>query len=513
MTALLFSTWLVILFWQRVEHLHFADRLRESLADRAQVMSASMDIMLRAMRQFGGAISDSRLQTYLDELVNSRELVGVALVNRSMAVIAESGATGGVDPKELAQAGELWADGRASFLHAVDLGISTFGDKPRPREAFILPPPGEWPWQRSSQSDGDDRLRQTREELNRELRSLGATNLVETNLVETNATSAGVVGAGTTNGAVSWTRSSRRFPWRGVPMSEERRAEMLEKYGVYGAIFHLATGEISAAIDDDLWLRTIIVGFAFLAVAAAGLALFNQDRSEEIRSRLLRARVQNKHLAEMNLAAAGLAHETRNPLNLIRGMAQMITRDDSATETVRSRCADMIAEVDRVTGQLNEFINYSKPPDVQQGPVRLAELIDDVARPLSAELEDFGVTLKVDVGAVTVVADAKMLRQVIFNLLLNAVQAMKEGGSIRVFADTSGAGVRISVADDGPGVAPDHREKIFEPYFTTREKEGTGLGLAIVRQIVLAHGWEIEFQPNDPKGAIFRVYGMKPANS
>jgi len=102
-----------------------------------------------------------------------------------------------------------------------------------------------------------------------------------------------------------------------------------------------------------------------------------------------------------------------------------------------------------------------------------------------------------------------MLRQALFNLLLNAVQAVGRNGEIQVVTRREGATEAIlEVRDNGPGVPPERRTEIFKPYFTT-QKTGTGLGLAVVQQIVLAHGWEIECAANEPKGALFRISHLK----
>ena len=104
-----------------------------------------------------------------------------------------------------------------------------------------------------------------------------------------------------------------------------------------------------------------------------------------------------------------------------------------------------------------------------------------------------------------------MLRQALFNLLLNAIQAVAAGGEIQVVAEKRNATeALIEVRDNGPGVPPERRTEIFKPYFTT-QKEGTGLGLAVVQQIVLAHGWEVECLANEPQGAVFRITHLKLA--
>src|SRR5204862_8300434 len=108
-------------------------------------------------------------------------------------------------------------------------------------------------------------------------------------------------------------------------------------------------------------------------------------------------------------------------------------------------------------------------------------------------------------------ADEQLLRQALFNLLLNAIQAVNGAGEIQIFAQKSNASeALLEVRDNGPGVPADRRTEIFKPYFTT-QKTVTGLGLAVVQQIVLAHGWEIESLANTPKGAIFRITHLKLA--
>ena len=139
--------------------------------------------------------------------------------------------------------------------------------------------------------------------------------------------------------------------------------------------------------------RALIVGFAGVAALGVALALRNLGKSADLQFRLLRASEMNSHLREMNLAAAGLAHETRNPLNLIRGFAQMISLEAREAPKLRDHAAAIIEETDRVTVQLNDFINYSKPREVQPGPVRVAALVADVARTLLPDLEEKGLTL------------------------------------------------------------------------------------------------------------------------
>ncbi|HEU5397582.1 MAG TPA: ATP-binding protein, partial [Verrucomicrobiae bacterium] len=240
----------------------------------------------------------------------------------------------------------------------------------------------------------------------------------------------------------------------------------------------------------------------------AGLAWRNVSKTSELQIRLVRASELNSHLKEMNLAAAGLAHETRNPLNIIRGMAQMISKTD-APAALREKAASIVDETDKVTAQLNEFINYSRPREVRRARIALNATVTEVVRALNYDIDEKKIQVQVKMDSVSIEADEQLLRQALFNLLLNAIQAVGENGRIEFAVRKTGpAEAALEIRDDGAGVLPDQRQQIFKPYFTTHQK-GTGLGLAIVQQIVLAHGWEIECLPNEPKGAVFRISHLK----
>ncbi|HOB32593.1 MAG TPA: ATP-binding protein, partial [Verrucomicrobiota bacterium] len=234
--------------------------------------------------------------------------------------------------------------------------------------------------------------------------------------------------------------------------------------------------------------------------------------SSMLQLRLVRASELNTHLREMNLAAAGLAHETRNPLNIIRGMAQLIARKPDASPEIREQSKAIVEETDKITAQLNEFINYSRPREVRPTVLALNSVIHEVVRALSYDIEEKKIQLAVKGDAVSIEADEQMLRQALFNLVLNATQMLEENGVIEICAQRQSATeATLEVRDNGPGVSPENRTEVFKPYFTTQPK-GTGLGLAIVQQIVLAHGWEIECAENQPKGAVFRIRHLKIAS-
>jgi signal transduction histidine kinase len=296
-------------------------------------------------------------------------------------------------------------------------------------------------------------------------------------------------------------------------MDEKEYEKLVAQRGLHGFVVALSTESFRAAATRDFWLRSIIVLLASLSGLGAGVAWRNLVKSADLQIRLVRASEMNTHLKEMNLAAAGLAHETRNPLNIIRGLAQMISKQPETAPEIREKSNAIVDEADKVAGQLNEFINYSRPREVRRSTLALGSVVNEVVRALSYDLEEKKVVLHVRGEQLSIEADEQLLRQALFNLLLNAVQAVDGSGEIQVVAERrSVSEAALEIRDNGPGVPPERRSEIFKPYFTT-QKTGTGLGLAVVQQIVLAHGWEIECLPNQPKGAIFRITHLKLAGS
>jgi signal transduction histidine kinase len=256
----------------------------------------------------------------------------------------------------------------------------------------------------------------------------------------------------------------------------------------------------------------IIMSLATVAAFGSGLAWRNLAKSSELQLRLVRASEMNTHLKEMNLAAAGLAHETRNPLNIIRGLAQMISKQSGTAAEIQRKSREIIDEADKVAAQLNEFINYSRPREVHRAKLALGSVVNEVVRALTYDLQEKKISLQITGEQLSIEADEQLLRQALFNLLLNAIQAADGSGEIQIAAEKRNATEAVlEVRDNGPGVPPDRRTEIFKPYFTTQTK-GTGLGLAVVQQIVLAHGWEVECLANEPRGAVFRISHLKLAS-
>ena len=272
---------------------------------------------------------------------------------------------------------------------------------------------------------------------------------------------------------------NRRPPWlRG--MSEADFKALIARRELHGLVLAMSTENYRAICTHDLWLRCIIVFFAGISALGAGLAWRNIAQTAELQIRLVRASELNSHLKEMNLAAAGLAHETRNPLNIIRGQAQMISRLPDAPPEVREKSQIIMDETDKVTAQLTEFINYSRPREVRRAKIALTAAANEIVRTLNYDIEEKKMRVEVSGDPLAIEADEQLLRQVLFNLLINAIQAVGEGGQIQIYVRRASATeANLEIRDDGPGVPPENRAEIFKPYFTTHQK-GTGLGLAVV---------------------------------
>ena len=492
--AALVVVWALIASWQVVEHQRVRQAAQAALLNRSQDITGTLGLVLRSQRRWG-MVSQERLEPALRELVRSGEVISLALLNASGEVVVSAGAPLDFETQGLVKAGERWDPRSVTLVNLVDLGLA-FSDRGETNRPTILMPPRERENSSAPREEERERPRPERSE-RAEHRPEGAT-----------APPPFFTAAepGTTNrpDRSSWPRGR---PPRGL--DEAEYLELVERRGLHGLAIAMSTDTFRRTVNQDLWMRGVIGLFAGVSVIGLGLAWRNLVTSSDLQMRLLRASELNTHLKGMNLAAAGLAHETRNPLNIIRGLAQLISKQNDASTEVRRKSREMIEETDRVTAQLNEFINYSRPREVRRTAVPLGPVVGEVARALTYDLEEKCIRLRVPEDLPVIEADEQLLRQALFNLLLNAVQAVERGGDIEVAGwKLTSNGAVLEIRDNGPGVLEANRKEIFKPYFTTHQK-GTGLGLAVVQQIVLAHGWEIEYVPNEPRGAIFRISHLK----
>ncbi len=249
-------------------------------------------------------------------------------------------------------------------------------------------------------------------------------------------------------------------------------------------------GEIRNRAKDGsiYWVDSTIVPFLdqdgrpwqFLAVRAD---ITERKRHEQT----LREQGALVRLGEM---AAVVAHEVKNPLAGIAGAIQVIGNRLPAASPDRPVIAEILARIRALNATVEDLLIFARPRSPKLGPMPLLPLLNGSAALLARDPQGAGIRLVLPAEDVMLAGDPELLKPVVFNLLLNAAQAMGGSGTIRVTTRRSAAQCSVAIADEGPGIAPELRDRVFEPFFTTKHR-GTGLGLAIARRVVEAHGGEV----------------------
>ncbi|MBW2265296.1 MAG: PAS domain-containing protein [Deltaproteobacteria bacterium] len=206
---------------------------------------------------------------------------------------------------------------------------------------------------------------------------------------------------------------------------------------------------------------------------------------------------RSRRLAALGRLAAGVAHEIRNPLSSIKGFATYFKERLENNPQDQDTAKIMIQEVERLDRVIGQLLEFARPSHLRTKPVRLADLIQHSLKLIEGDARARGVEVKAKISSdlPEIELDADRMSQVLLNLYLNSIQAMDEGGTIEVKAsrDDIKKYTKITISDNGKGIDPKDKERIFDPYFTTKS-DGTGLGLAIVHKIMEAHRGDIEVE-------------------
>jgi len=236
---------------------------------------------------------------------------------------------------------------------------------------------------------------------------------------------------------------------------------------------------------------------------AAGWVIVFQDLTEF--RRMEEAMRRSDRLAVVGGLAAGLAHEIRNPLAAMTGSVELLGGSAGLAESERQLLQVVRKEGQRLEALVRDFLSFAKPASPQLGSIDGRELVLETVELFRAEAERRGITVAVDAEAGLLLrADGPQMKQVLWNLLGNAADAMPAGGRIQVDLRQAGEQALLAVTDSGAGIADEDLARIFDPFFTTKER-GTGLGLAIVHRVVEAHGGRIAVQSEPGKGSTFSV--------
>jgi signal transduction histidine kinase len=265
--------------------------------------------------------------------------------------------------------------------------------------------------------------------------------------------------------------------------------------------------------------------------AAGSLVVRNLEYLSQVESTVRYSR----KLAALGRLSAGVAHEVKNPLNSMmihlellrqqfspapvggRGASRMAGVVDAVPPSVN--VSDALQHVDVIAGEIRRldevvqgFLKFTRPEDLKLQPVQLQSLFEEIVPIVRPEAERSGVALDIQCDtAPEVNGDPAMLRQAFLNLALNACQAMSEGGTLRIRCDTARKRrIAIDFSDTGVGIKPEHLQRIFELYFTTRAK-GSGIGLSMVYRTVQMHDGDIEVQSTPGKGTTFRILLPRPS--
>ncbi len=232
-----------------------------------------------------------------------------------------------------------------------------------------------------------------------------------------------------------------------------------------------------------------------------GLLVAFQDLTEfkALEEQLKRA----DRLAAVGRLASGLAHEIRNPLASISGSVQLLLEDDKVSAEDRQLMKIVVKEADRLSLLLSDFLNFARPAPLQMELIDIAALLDELLALLNASGQFQHVTIeKAYQGPIQMQVDPQKMHQVLWDLLINAGEAARPEGKIRVTVDSRKG--EIMVEDSGPGIAEEDRDKLFEPFYTTKDR-GTGLGLANVYANIEAHQGRIYVEPGSLGGARFII--------
>jgi two-component system sensor kinase FixL len=245
---------------------------------------------------------------------------------------------------------------------------------------------------------------------------------------------------------------------------------------------HLSVGELS--LDGEVKFTGIV-----------------RDLTERVS---LEVRLRDESgLVRIGELAAVLAHEVKNPLAAVSGAVQMLG-EHLPSEEDQEIVHEILRRLDGLSALMTDLLLYARPPRPRKAPLDLVDLVHALVAFFQADAAWREIDVSVDGSSAAMIGDAELLKVAVQNLLLNAAQAMSGRGHVRVRLQVSTTSVIVDVTDQGSGIAPEVREKLFTPFFTTKAR-GTGLGLAMVRRIAEAHGGQIGILRSGREGTTMRL--------
>jgi len=255
-------------------------------------------------------------------------------------------------------------------------------------------------------------------------------------------------------------------------------------------------------IEHEGIRRVAVIVFVVLMLSFILIKLTATRRRYEME------KIKNEHFASMGKLAAGVAHEVRNPLNVVGlSLQQLLSDKKMLDEQPENKMLITTAceEIKRADRTLHDFLKYAKPPKITRKETNIFELFKKVAGIIRSKSQEQGINVKINCDKnLTEQIDPELFHQVILNIALNAIDAMPEGGSLKFFASGYKNELIMIVSDTGTGINQKNRDRIFELYYTTKQK-GIGLGLPFVHRIVSMHDGKIIVTDNKPHGTCIKI--------
>ncbi|HBW34994.1 ATP-binding protein [Desulfosporosinus sp. BICA1-9] len=211
---------------------------------------------------------------------------------------------------------------------------------------------------------------------------------------------------------------------------------------------------------------------------------------------------QTERVIALGHMSAGLAHEIRNPLGIMKVSIQMLAQEKSDDGVVTEYCRVLLEECERLNRLMSEFLTFARPKELVRERIPVGKLLDEEVSLIQPTLWQKNIELEQARNSIDrqeVEVDPDQMKQVILNILLNAIDAQGEGGVIHLEGVQQDGLVGFAVSDEGPGISPDAMPYIYDPFFTTKEK-GTGLGLSVVHRILDQHGGKISATNRSKRG-------------
>jgi two-component system, NtrC family, sensor histidine kinase HydH len=258
---------------------------------------------------------------------------------------------------------------------------------------------------------------------------------------------------------------------------------------------------------DVIITSTIVMSVLFLVlifVVKRGEGIIQKRTQEKLR--LEEELSRSKHMSSLGEMVSGISHEIRNPLGIIRSSAELLKKKMASFDPSNTIPDIIVEESGRLNNIITDFLNFAKPKRPDFTICHVEEILEKNIKYLSAQIKSQGYIIKKynDNNLPEIMADFDMLYQAFLNLLINAIQAMQNGGTIYVKINSTGNAVTILIEDEGEGIPDNLAKKIWDPFFTTKEK-GTGLGLVIVKNIIEAHEGSIELENRSAGGVRAKV--------